>query len=286
MAIEPADPAAQVAALEAQAQRYETPCGDGVIVWRRWGSGPPLLLAHGAQGSWTHWFRNIPALAAERSLWLPDLPGYGDSALPPGGGRQGIADALGHGIRQLLGNAVPVDAVAFSFGAIAFAYVDAAHPGLLRRLILVDAGGIGTPHGHFELKPMRGLEGEARQAVLRANLLSFMLHDPASVDALTLYLQATNVAKGRKGLDVAPLVLPDKLLLTLPHLSAQVDAIWGEHDAPHPDPAVQQAALRGVVPDMDFRVLEGAGHWAMFERPEAFNRTVLEMLATPLRRAS
>src|SRR5262245_16088085 len=181
--------AAAVAALEAQSTRHETRCGEGTVVWRSWGEGPPLLLAHGAQGSWTHWFRNIPGLARQRTLWVPDLPGFGESAPPVGDARQGLADALALGLRELVGDKLPIDAIGFSFGAIALGHLDALHPGLLRRIILVDAGGLGTPHGHFVLKRISGLRGAEREAVIRDNLLAFMLHAPDSVDALTLHIQ-------------------------------------------------------------------------------------------------
>ena len=39
-----------VAGVAAKAERLETPCGDGVMVWRVWGSGPPLVLLHGGYG--------------------------------------------------------------------------------------------------------------------------------------------------------------------------------------------------------------------------------------------
>ena len=77
------NPADIVAAFEERSRRFETPCGEGRIVWRVWGSGPPLLLTHGGGGSWLHWIRNIDALAQERTVWAVDLPGYGDSAMPP-----------------------------------------------------------------------------------------------------------------------------------------------------------------------------------------------------------
>jgi pimeloyl-ACP methyl ester carboxylesterase len=44
------------------------------------GAGRPLVLVHGGHGSWLHWVRNIEALSAKRTLWIPDLPGYGDSS--------------------------------------------------------------------------------------------------------------------------------------------------------------------------------------------------------------
>jgi pimeloyl-ACP methyl ester carboxylesterase len=48
---------------------------------------------------------------------------------------------------------------------------------------------------------------------------------------------------------------------------------------------VQEAALRRFQPELDFRVIPGAGHWAMYEQPEEFNRAVIELLARPLRQA-
>jgi pimeloyl-ACP methyl ester carboxylesterase len=80
--------------------------------------------------------------------------------------------------------------------------------------------------------------------------------------------------------------LPDKLLQVLPSICAQLDAIWGEHDRPHPGPAIQEKVLRRFHPHLDFRVITGAGHWAMYERPSEFNRTLLDLLARPLRSGS
>jgi len=175
-----------------------------------------------------------------------------------------------------------VDVVGFSFGGVAGAYLAALYPTLVRRLILVDTGGLDTPVGKVELRRVRGLEGDERRAALRANLLGLMLHDPGSVDDLAMHLQVTNGMRAR--LNVIELVLPDKLVAILPRISVQMDAIWGAYDRPHPDPSVQEAVLRRVQPDLDFRVIADAGHWAMYERPAAFNRALLDLLACPLRR--
>jgi pimeloyl-ACP methyl ester carboxylesterase len=277
------DPAATLAAFEARARRFETPCGEGSLVWRSWGSGPPALLAHGSHGGWSHWIRNIEALAQVRTLWIPDLPGYGESAMPPSQDHAAIASVIAMGLRRLIPAELPLDFIGFSFGGAVGAYFAALYPELVRRLILVGTGGLDTPMGRVELRRLRGLEASERRAGHRANLLGLMLHDPASVDELALHIHETNGARAR--LDPTPLVLPDKLMSALPQITAQIDAIWGGLDRPHPNPPVQEAALRRSHPTLDFRVIPGAGHWAMYEQPEEFNRTVIDLLGRPLRRA-
>ena len=70
------DPLAEVTRWDGTAERFETPCGDGRMVWRSWGSGRPILLLHGGAGSWRHWIRTLPALSHRRVL-APDTPGLG-----------------------------------------------------------------------------------------------------------------------------------------------------------------------------------------------------------------
>ena len=49
------------------------------------GSGPPVLLLHGAPQSHITWRLVAPKLAATRTVIVPDLRGYGDSSKPPDG---------------------------------------------------------------------------------------------------------------------------------------------------------------------------------------------------------
>jgi pimeloyl-ACP methyl ester carboxylesterase len=222
-------------------------------------------------------------LTQVRTLWVPDLPGYGESAAAQSQDHATIAGVLAAGLRRLIPSELPLDVIGFSFGGVVGAYFAALYPELVRRLILVGTGGLDTPMGQVELRRVRGLEGSERRAALRANLLGLMLHHPASVDELALHIHETNGARAR--LDPKPLVLPDQLMGALPQLTVQIDAIWGELDRPHPNPPVQEAALRRFQPKLDFRVIPGAGHWAMYEQPEEFNRAVIELLGRPLRRA-
>jgi pimeloyl-ACP methyl ester carboxylesterase len=280
-----ADPAAFVAAQEATARRVETPCGDGTMVWRIWGAesaeGVPLVVGHGGQGAWSHWIRNIDRLSQDRMLIVPDLPGHGDSAMPPSDDHRGISAAIAAGLREILGGR-QADLAGFSFGGCVFAYFASYYPDLVHRLVLIGTGGLDTPHGPIALGRVAGLSGDERKAMLKANLLGLMLHHPESADELAQHLLVVNARNARLG-NVADLVIPDRLLRILPEIRVQVDAIWGEFDRPHPDPEVQEAVIRRSHPGCDFRVIADAGHWAMYERPEAFEAALLDMLRQPLR---
>jgi pimeloyl-ACP methyl ester carboxylesterase len=269
-------PEVVVADLEQRGARYETPCGDGVVVWRAWGEGEPLLL-HGAHGSWTHFIRNVDALAATRRVLVPDMPGYGDSAMPPRpDDGASFAEAIAAGLERLVGDSAPIDVVGFSFGGVIGGHLAADAPHLVRRLILVDAGGLGTPAGEIRNTSVRQLEGEALREAHRYNLLGLMLRHEASVDDLALHIQALNIPRAR--VNPRDLVVPDRLLANLPRIRAPIDAIWGEFDAAHPDPELQLQVLRRFQLAATMTVIEGAGHWPMYERPNAFNAAVGRLL--------
>ncbi|MEQ8192924.1 MAG: alpha/beta fold hydrolase, partial [Rhodospirillales bacterium] len=112
------DHAAAVADLDAKATRLTTPCGDGEMIWRKWGDGPPLVCLHGSFGSWTHWIKNIPALSQTYGVFIPDLPGLGDSAVPPEPHSfQGLGRIVAEGLERLLPKDQRYDITGFSFGA-------------------------------------------------------------------------------------------------------------------------------------------------------------------------
>jgi haloacetate dehalogenase len=57
----------------------------GKLFARSGGKGPPLLLLHGYAQTNVMWHKVAPALAEHFTLIIPDLPGYGWSAVPEAG---------------------------------------------------------------------------------------------------------------------------------------------------------------------------------------------------------
>jgi len=86
----------------APVQKQDT--GMARLVFRRYGSGPALLLVHGFPLSGFTWRKVLPALAERYTCYVPDLPGMGESEWTdatdfsfPGQGRtlKAFVDGLG-----------------------------------------------------------------------------------------------------------------------------------------------------------------------------------------------
>lgn len=254
------------------------------MVWHVWGEARPDLLPtvllHGGSGSWTHWLRCMDALLAQgRQLWVPDLPGFGDSDAVPGGqDADTLVEPLRQGLRQLLADGhepgVPLcDLVGFSFGAMTAGMLAAADATLARRLVLAGAPGMGVGKGlAVRLKGWRHLAtAEAQETAHRYNLQALMLHDAGLIDEDTLALHVLNVERDR--LPRRRLSHTDVLARALQAVDRPVWAIYGEHDALYPGPMMQELAQAFASHARDFRgmaLVPGAGHWVMHERPQAF----------------
>jgi pimeloyl-ACP methyl ester carboxylesterase len=270
-----------VAALAARAIVHTTPCGEGRMVWHQWGSGRPVVLFHGGHGSWTHWLRNIEALAADYRVIAADLPGLGDSATPPlPHTPDTLSQIVVEGVRALLGADERADIVGFSFGGMIGGHVAVKLGTRIRSLTLVGSGGMGLL---LRARPdMRGWRDipdlAAREAVHRHNLAVLMFSDPRKIDALAVHLQTTNTHRGRmnsrrlSGLGTLPGVLP--------RLKATLRGIWGEHDfSARGRLELYAERLRAMQEGATLTVIPGAGHWVQFEAAGQFNAALMKLLA-------
>jgi len=273
---------AEISRVDARATHHDAEHEGVRVRWRRFGEGPPVVLLHGGHGSWMHWLRNIEALSARNTLWLPDLPGFnesdvprairdGESALDP------LLDALGGTLDELVGAGTPIALGGFSFGGLVAARF-AARRGAVTRLALMGSGGHGTLRRltvdmiNWRAAPDR----EAVSAALRHNLAALMLHDPAAIDALAFAIHDISCHGTR--LHSKEISLAGGLQTALEtHSGAQL-LLWGEFDVTA-DPRPLVAQLAAGHPQRRAMVIDGAGHWVQYEHADETNRLLCDFFA-------
>ena len=262
---------------------HHDPVHEGVRVrWRRFGNTetdityPPLVLLHGGHGSWMHWIRNVEALSARHTLWLPDMPGFLDSdkPLPMADGQAPIdplLKALGGTLDMLIGADTPVDLGGFSFGGLVASTFATRRP--VRRLALVGSG------GHASLRRLtldminwrRSVDRQAERAALKHNLDALMLHDKAS-DPLAFEIHDVSCHGTRfRSKDVS---MAGGLQAAIDTLTCPLLLMWGEYDVTA-DPRPLVARLTAGHPNRGGAVVDGAGHWTQYERADEVNRQLL-----------
>lgn len=253
------------------------------------GAGEPVLLVHGIAASVVDWHLNMPALAPRFAVTAVDLPGFGESEVPPRS--DGIADGLrfmgalldGLGLERaaLVGN---------SMGGLICGWFATAHPERITKLLLVDPAGLDRQVSlYFRLLtlPLLGewaLRPRASTAELAARGLfavpgrapSVWLADKAldrGPAARAYMLQALRSGAAFFGLRRQVRMLAGLRALTIP-----IGVVWGEHDrvfAPY-----HLELVRRQLPAARTYLIRDAGHVPMIEQPDEFNRLALDFLSS------
>lgn len=259
--------------LLARGQVLDARFEDSTIRWHRFGEGAPLVLLHGGNGSWLHWVRNIESWSQRHSLWIPDLPGCGESdELAAPHTLERLVAALRSNIDGLVGRGRAIDLAAFSFGAVLGSHL-ATHGGV-RRMALLGPTGHGFTRRPMDLKNWRALPpGDAQTQAHRHNLATLMLHDPGAIDDLALSIHRRTSEQTR--LRSRPLSLTDATRKALERLPIPVLLAWGEHDPTAPTVQAQQMLAAGPTHRRLVR-FDDAGHWLQFERAATINALLLD----------
>ena len=214
---------------------------------------------------------------------MPDLPGFGDSAMPLfGTDADAVPEPIEQGLKILLGHRA-CDLVGFSFGGMVAGFIAAQFPSRASRLVLVGAPGLGiAPEKAIRLSSWRHLSEPAqRDAAHRSNLAALMLYRPEAITELALRLHVANVLRDRmKGRSLSR---TDLLARRLAQVRCPVDAIYGNEDALYRGRMQDlEPALRQAVGFASLKLIERAGHWVQFERADAFNEALLSVLGPDL----
>jgi pimeloyl-ACP methyl ester carboxylesterase len=249
----------------------------------------PLVLLHGLNDSYLSWKRVAPALAVDRRVLMPDLPGYGLSDRPNASyALQWHAQVMAKWLEAV--GLEKVDIVGHSFGGGVAQVMLLECPTRIRRLVLVASGGLGRevtaalrlaslPHV-VELFGQRFMALGTRVA-LHGHRAGFSKQEVRELSAMNRRPGSAR-AFARTVRDVIDLCGQRRTFFQRAHQIAELPPIavcWGDRDAIIP--AAQGRAFAESVEGVVLRQFEGCGHYLHNEQPGAFARIVREFLDDP-----
>lgn len=221
------------------------------------GEGPPLLLLHGHPSRALEWGPLLPKLTARHRIVALDFLGYGESDCPdvdysiPTQTKLvvGLLDTLG--LRQ-------TDVLGFSMGGWVALTLASEHPDRVRRLILVDSGGLKfdttlTPNSFVPRTVAEFREFEAMHSDRR-------LPDFVARDLLRLS-QERGWAIKRMGESL--LSFRDAMDGRMGQVRMPVLLVWGKEDRLIPYQVAQR--LEHELPQAKLFALDGCGHLVLWD---------------------
>jgi len=272
--------------------RYVEVSGKRVRYWME-GEGPAVLLVHGLSNSVEFWQYNLASLAARHRVYALDLLGFGRSdkeietfSLSYSGSFMAqFMDALEIERASLVGN---------STGGVICAQTAVQHPERVERLILVDSAGFGRELSPFlRVWSIPGVGKGVFRVYQRLfpRLKSWVFYNSGSIgdrwlagaaevlrspgvreNAIKVVRTGVTLRKGQR----------EELFRDLHRLLAETSVptliIWGRND--FVVPLAHAYAAQKLIPNSEVRIIERCGHIPQVERPEEFNRLVLEFLAS------
>jgi pimeloyl-ACP methyl ester carboxylesterase len=237
-------------------------------------AGPVVVLVHGLGGRAEDWQNLAPYLAkAGYRVYLPDLPGYGQSERPAGFSYSvpdeaavvvGFFDALG--LKQ-------VDLGGWSMGGWIVQRIAADHPERVLRLMLFDSAGIyEKPAWDTRLfTPATPADLGQLDALLMPNpprVPGFIASDILRIskrNAWVIHRALGTMLEGRDATDSL-----------LPGLRMPVLIVWGAKD--RITPLTQGEKMHRLIPQSQMDVIQGCGHLAPRECASQIGPSVVEFL--------
>ncbi|MDX2277324.1 MAG: alpha/beta fold hydrolase [Hyphomonadaceae bacterium] len=253
------------------------------------GAGDPIIMIHGGgpgASGWSNFNRNVEAFAQKHRVLIVDLPGYGASskpALPPtllgfyAGSIRAMMDTLKIERAHLVGN---------SLGGMTSLKFALEYPDRLDHLVLMGAGAFAP----FSPMPTEGLKhllayyaGEGPTSQKLEAFVRAMVWDQSEItpqliaERYQASIDPEVMASPAMGKGVLPRFEPiwrDDLSV----ISARTLLIWGRDD--RVVPLDSSFLLLKQIRDCQLHVFAQCGHWAQWEKAPAFNRLVLDFLAS------
>jgi pimeloyl-ACP methyl ester carboxylesterase len=244
------------------------------LAFRRSGSGPPLVLLHGAVSDSRVWRRELESFADEFTVVAWDAPGCGESADVPGSPGMpdyaallaGLLDGLGIGAAHVLGH---------SWGSTLALELALLRPDLVRSLVLVGgyAGWAGSlPADEVQRRLTFALQTADRIGDFDPTTMPGLFSSAMPGDRATELAHVMSEIRPTATREMAHALALADLRDALPRIAAPTLVVAGSSD--ERSPVSVGSALAEAIPGARLAVLEGLGHECYLESPEAFAAAV------------
>ncbi len=276
--------------IDWRARRREIDVVGARVSYVEMGEGAPIVFVHGLSGAWQNWLENLPQLARTHRVIALDLPGFGDSPMPPW--RISIP-AYGRFLRDFC-ERLGVQSCALvgcSMGGFIATEVAVSEPQRIQKLVLVSAAGITWARARREPAAMIGRVGRAATpmavklqlaGILRPRLrrLAFqsVFWDPDGLRREVLWENVSPALHSPGYLDAMRTLPGYDIRHRLEEIEEPTMIVWGRNDRVVPVPAALSYKRR-IGDNAELHIFDRTGHVPMIERPERFNRLLERFLA-------
>lgn len=244
------------------------------------GSGPALLLIHGWSSAWYSWFTTARYLRKNYTLYIIDLPGFGQS------------DRLNHYSVDILSNAVysciqeldikPLSIAGLSMGTYVVAELMAKHPEVTEQIFLIGAvlktDMLNRVSHIITQKSFRAIDNKehaepAAKKIFNTRIVAYFLawllgFYEFSTDLVDQYSQLAR-KKMTEGafVDMYIGAMEYPLVETLKGVNTKVYMIYGDHDKLTTEDAARKKLAEEEL-NIDLYRVKNCGHCVNTERPK------------------
>ena len=252
------------------------------------GAGDPVICLHGVSGHAEAWVRNLLPLGRFGRLHALDMLGHGLTDKPLIDYSIGV---LGAHVLRFADEirAEKIHLVGQSLGGWVSAWLAVNHPDRVASFISVTGAGLQITDDGAALTAKHGanvgnatkqaLDNPTREKV--RTRLEWLVRDPKLVtDELVevryrLYSQPDFLAVAPRLVDAFTFNIKPTEVMTrekLATISAPTLVFWTRHNPTMHWEVGKQASQ--IIPNASWYLMEDAGHWPQFEKPEEFNEVV------------